>query len=132
METYPEMNETIKDLLKMNTESNVHQYAYQRIIELEKSVEDLEEQANDMAEKHAEKDIYINNLKHELNYLKEDNDKNLDTLADVREALLEYVDTDNPCGDMLACTVSQPSCMSCLAKNIKSVIEKLKKDLEKG
>ncbi|WP_078597134.1 hypothetical protein [Evansella clarkii] len=37
--TYPEMNQTIKDLLK-DSEEFKDQYIYQRIIELEKTVED--------------------------------------------------------------------------------------------
>lgn len=42
IETYPEMNETIKEILKMNSESSVHQYAYKRIIELESKLERYE------------------------------------------------------------------------------------------
>jgi hypothetical protein len=85
---------------------------------------------------HCDGNIYwlisqVEQLQHQKNYFEEDNNKHLDTLADVREELLDYVDTNNPCGDMLACTVSNPSCMSCLAKNIKSKIERQNEELEK-
>lgn len=40
-------------------------------------------------------------------------------LAEVRDILLPLVNTEgNICGDMVACTVSEPSCVICLAKRL--------------
>lgn len=108
IKTYEEMNKEIKTLLRLS--GNPSQlYAAQRIEELEKE--------ND-------------NLQYYKKRFEEESDKHLTTLAEVREELLDLVNTDNRCGDMLACTVSNPGCMSCLAKNIKGVIEQLQKDIK--
>ncbi|MFC0188474.1 hypothetical protein ACFFJY_09265 [Fictibacillus aquaticus] len=46
VKTYPKMNETIKDLLKMNEENQVHAYAVARIEELEEENKQLRIQLN--------------------------------------------------------------------------------------
>ncbi|WML38687.1 hypothetical protein RCG19_15980 [Neobacillus sp. OS1-2] len=91
---------------------------------------------DDVVKKLADLDVKYLNLHRDwrkekterIRYEKE-NEMYLDTLADVRDELLDYVDVNNRCGDMLACTVSQPTCMKCLAKNIKGVIEQLQNKL---
>jgi len=46
-------------------------------------------------------------------------DDALNILADIREVLLPLVNPkENICGDMLACTVSEPSCIKHLAEQI--------------
>jgi gas vesicle protein len=83
---------------------------------------------------HCDSNIYwlisqVEQLQYQKKYFEEDNERHLDTLADVRDELLDYVDVNNPCKDMLTCTVSNPDCMKCLAKNIKGVIEQLRNKL---
>jgi hypothetical protein len=72
----------------------------------------------------------IKQLQYQKDYFEKDNERHLDTLADVRDELLDFVNVDNPCNDMLACTVSNPDCISCMAKNIKGVIEHLQKEVK--
>lgn len=62
----------------------------------------------------------LQNLLYENAYLQAHNDEYLDILADIRDTLLDLVDSkDNKCGDMLVCTVSSPTCIKCLVKQIK-------------
>lgn len=67
-------------------------------------------------------------LQDENERLQKDNDRAYDILAKVRDVLLPLVNPlSNQCGDMLACTVSNPDCIECLAKQIKSQFSQTEK-----
>lgn len=51
-----------------------------------------------------------------------------DILAEVRTILLPLVEQTDQCGDYLACTVTRPECIECLAKKIASQYETLRLD----
>lgn len=49
----------------------------------------------------------------------EETERAYEILADVRNVLLPLVNPkDNECGDMVACTVTEPKCIICLADQI--------------
>jgi hypothetical protein len=68
---------------------------------------------------------------HEIYTLLEDKKDGYDILAKVREILLPLVRADeNVCGDMLPCTVTHPSCIECLAKQVESQYKSLEQRLQ--
>jgi hypothetical protein len=66
----------------------------------------------------------VERLQKEIEQLKDDNDRAYDILANVRDILLPLVNPiGNACGDMGACTVSNPECIKCLAEQIRGQFE---------
>jgi hypothetical protein len=66
----------------------------------------------------------IQKLQDESRRLKQERENLYEILANVRDTLLDLVNPEgNQCGDMLACTVSNPKCLECLAKQIRKQIE---------
>lgn len=102
-EWYEELAEHIKELLEMVEWLGLEKEMIQNAKEIEQEVI---------------------KLKKENERLKDDNDRAYDILANIRDILLPLVNPiDNACGDMGACTVSNPECIKCLAEQIKGQFE---------
>lgn len=72
-------------------------------------------------------------LQQEIERLEGDSEKAYDILANVRNMLLDLVNPKgNQCGDMIACTVSDPACIECLAKQIIKQFGKENEQLKAG
>lgn len=63
-------------------------------------------------------------LKNEVEEWRMESEKAYKILANVRDILLPMVDSEgNECGDMVACTTSNPECVECLAEQIRKQYE---------